>query len=137
MLEALFNKGADPNQRLTASLLWPKSLTPWETALVRIAVAFSDGSGYDRDQLSNISECSRLMIDHGAKVDWPSVNSAMSVFQPPLESRVKESIYKAVKRMNHSKGEILHVGFPYFIQDQSYPELLRVDKGIGAVIRLS
>jgi len=93
MLEALFNKGADPNRRLRESLLWPKSLTPWETALVRITVAFSDGSGYDRDQLSNISKCACLMIDHGAKVDWPSVNSAMSVFQPSLESRVKEGIY--------------------------------------------
>jgi len=42
-----------------------------------------------------------------------------------------------MKRMRDSKSEILRIGFPYFIQDQSYPELLHLDKGIGAVIRLS
>lgn len=129
MFRMLLNKGAEPNFRQSTIsrdfVPWP---TPWQTVLARIIFAFSSDASLSEEELSNVSDCARVMVDHGAKISRDTVRKASeegmawSGFVPLRYSGqgrvIIDRVYQALKHMKADRQASLAIDYEYMVRRQ-------------------
>lgn len=106
MIRVLLLKGADINSRqhLGSNVHYQ---TPWQMILAQAIFLFSSTSRLDEKQRLNVSDCMRLLVDHGADISRSSVGQACKLITrdigDPWVNRIKEEVYEGLKRLSENK----------------------------------
>ncbi|UPK97109.1 hypothetical protein LCI18_008044 [Fusarium solani-melongenae] len=132
MFEYLLRNGAKLNIDFPRILaLKVRRATPWEEVLAKAITAFADG--VDDEKKANVSECLRLMIDQGAKVNDETVHRA---FRLAHEARICATL--TGPELLHSLGDYGANNKVYegISQDEVYKALKAMRKNKGVEFRL-
>lgn len=120
-LQVILFKGADLNSRqcLRSNAHFA---TAWQIILAKATIASSLNSEIHEGGRLNISNCMRLLIDHGADISRSSVNQACKLCMDrgdAQEKQIREEVYQALKRLTTDKQSSFRIN-RYYEMDRNH-----------------